>query len=438
MALSTQPYKGARDFYPEDKRLQQFVFRKMRSVCERFGYEEYDAPVIEPTELYVHKGNQEIIQEQTYSFLDRGGRNVTLRTEMTPSVSRMVAGRHQELAFPLRWYSIPQCWRYERMQRGRGREFYQLNVDIFGVETVHAEHELILMVHHLMRSFKAKSDMYSIRLNSRRLMQHFFSSVLQLDGTAQQSMFRLIDKKDKLDPVDFLSQADMLISPSARERGGLQQLRSLLRAQDIRELPDSVRGHESALKLNMLMDMLEKSGVKNAVFDPGIMRGFDYYTDIVFEVFDTNPDNNRSMFGGGRYDSLISVFGVEPVPTAGFGMGDITLLNFLEGHGIIPHPKTETEVYAIMLGDEYNQTLAVVEELRNLGVRVALDATGRKLSKAIKTADRKAIPYVLFIGPSELAEDRYALRHLDSGTEHRHSIERLVSIVKDRRSNKSI
>ena len=433
MALSTQPYKGARDFYPEDKRLQSFIFKKMQSACERFGYEAYDAPILEPTELYLSKGNQEIIQEQTYSFTDRGGRSVTMRTEMTPSVSRMVAGRRQELGYPLRWYSIPQCWRYERTQRGRGREFYQLNVDIFGVVDLTAEHEIIMLADELMKSFKAKPDMYTIKINSRRLMKHLFSDVLKLDQTAQATMGRLIDGMHKIERAEFKAQTDMILSPSSRDSGASGLLQAFLSADGVESLPEELQHHDSLTSLKKLLSMLRASGIHNVVFDPTLMRGFDYYTDVVFEVFDTNPDNNRSMFGGGRYDSLVASFGVEPVPTVGFGMGDLTFVNFLDGHGILPNPKTQTEVYAIMLGDVYDEALLVVEQLRNMGVRVAFDFTNRKIDKMIKTADKKLIPYVLFIGENELNDDQYGLKHLDSGEEERHGIDRLVSIIKDRR-----
>src|SRR4051812_49054803 len=183
MALSKQPYKGARDFYPEDKRLQKYMFVKIRSVCERFGYEEYDAPLLEPTELYLSKGNQEIVDEQTYTFQDRGERSVTIRTEMTPTVSRMVAGRRQELAYPVRWYAIPNLWRYERTQRGRLREFWQLNVDIFGAAGVEAEHEIIFVADQIMKSYGARADMYGIQISSRQLVEELFSEYLGLDNT---------------------------------------------------------------------------------------------------------------------------------------------------------------------------------------------------------------------------------------------------------------
>src|SRR6201994_4306063 len=165
MALSTQPYKGARDFYPADKRLQKYMFAKWREVCERFGYEEYDAPILEPLEIYLAKTGEEIVNEQTYVFEDRGGRKVVVRPEMTPTVSRMVAARRQELGYPLRWYSIPNLWRYERPQRGRLREHWQLNVDIFGVQGAAAEFEIITLVDNIFKAFNARADMYEIRLN---------------------------------------------------------------------------------------------------------------------------------------------------------------------------------------------------------------------------------------------------------------------------------
>jgi histidyl-tRNA synthetase len=181
MSLSTQPYKGARDFYPEDKRIQKFMFNTMRKVVESFGYLEYDASVVEPIELYLSKTSEEIVAEQTYNFLDRGERHVTLRPEMTPTVSRMVAGRRQELPYPLRWYSIPNLWRYERPQHGRLREHWQLNVDIFGVPGIEADHEIILVADSILKAFGAKNDMYEIRVSSRALVNWLLLEYLRLE-----------------------------------------------------------------------------------------------------------------------------------------------------------------------------------------------------------------------------------------------------------------
>lgn len=429
--LSTQPYKGARDFYPEDKRVQNYMFRTISRVVESFGYEAYDAPILEPTELYASKTSDEIVNEQTYTFTDRGDRSVTIRTEMTPSVSRMVAAKRQELAYPVRWYSIPNLWRYERPQRGRLREFWQLNVDIFGVQGVEADHEAVLVADSILQGFGAKRQMYTIKLNSRKLIDVLLSEYLGLDATQAKTVIQLIDRMHKMDPAEFAGLIDAIFRPDQREQGEPELLFAFLQVQSLGELPEKLKAHPSVLQLQQLMDMLRSSGIDNMVFDATLMRGFDYYTDIVFEVFDTDPENNRAMFGGGRYDGLVAAFGVEPVPTVGFGMGDVTLQNFLQSHGLMPDISTETDVYVILIGDLYDRVQPVVRDLRNLGLNVAVDASGRKPDKQIKTAVKKGIRYALFVGEKELTDEQYVLKDLMTGKEEKHGIERLVSSVKD-------
>ena len=439
MALSTQSYKGARDFYPEDKRLQSYMFDTMRRVCEEFGYEPYDAPILEPTDLYLAKGNQEIIDEQTYTFMDRGNRSVTIRTEMTPTVSRMVAARRQELAYPLRWYSIPNLWRYERTQRGRLREFWQLNVDLFGVQGVEADHEIIVVADRIMKSYGAKPDMYTVKVNSRKLSTWLFQEYLGLGETQQETIVRLIDRMHKMEQDSFLAQADALLTPSQRESGTLEKLQQLLGAKKLGDLPNGAEQLPSVMELKQLSDLLDEAKVTNVEFDVTLMRGFDYYTDIVFEVFDKHPDNNRSMFGGGRYDGLVAQFGVEPVPTVGFGMGDVTLQNFLESHGLLPELYPETDAYVILLGDNtYSRAQKTLDAWRSEGLRLAVDTTGRKLDKQIKTAVKKGINHAIFIGEAELADDRYKLKNLNTGEEETHSLERIVAILRDSRRSHAV
>lgn len=434
MALSTQPYKGARDFYPEDERLQKFLFSKMRAVAERFGYEEYDAPIIESLELYAAKSGDEIVNEQTYAFVDRGERQVAIRPEMTPTVSRMVAGRRQELAYPLRWYSIPNVWRYERPQRGRLREHWQLNIDIFGVEGIEAEHEVIELADNLLQAFNAKRSMYAIKINSRVLMDTFLGDYLGLDETQVQTLEKLIDRMHKIPQAEFLADADAVLSPSQRDVGVGQKLLETLSTKHLEELPDPLYRHESAQRLKQLLKLLHDAGISNAEFDMTIMRGFDYYTDIVFEMFDNDPENNRSMFGGGRYDGLVGLFGVEPVATVGFGAGDVTLANFLRTHKLLPQLHTETDMYVIILGDTYDKAQKVIRDFREMGLNVAVDISGRKIDKQIKTAERKGIRYVLFIGEKELADEQFTVKNLQTGEEEKHSAQRIVSIVKDYRA----
>jgi histidyl-tRNA synthetase len=428
MALQTQPYKGARDFYPEDKRLQKYIFAKLRETVERFGYEEYDAPILEPLDLYLAKTGEEIVNEQTYTFEDRGGRKVAIRPEMTPTVSRMVAGRRQELAYPLRWYSIPNLWRYERPQRGRLREHWQLNVDIFGVADTSAEFEIISVADAIYQSFGAKRDMYTIKLNSRKLVDFVLKDYLSLDEKAAQAIAKLIDRMHKMERSEFVTKADAIVSPEQKENGATESLLNMLSIKKLADLPAEVKSNPSVNELQIMLTRLTDVGIGNAEFDITLMRGFDYYTDVVFEIFDNNPENNRSMMGGGRYDGLVGLFGVEPTPTVGFGLGDVTLQNFLEGHRLVPVLTTETELWVAPVGNV--QVSEIATELRESGVNVAVGVGGKKLGDQFKVAEKKGILNVLIIGENELAEAKFTLKNLQTGKENKHSLEQLIEVLK--------
>jgi histidyl-tRNA synthetase len=425
MALSTQPYKGARDFYPEDKALQDYLFRVMRQTVTQYGYQEYDAPILEPLELYKAKTGEEIVNEQTYSFTDRGGREVTIRPEMTPTVSRMVAARRQELAYPLRWFSIPNLWRYERPQRGRLREHWQLNLDMFGEKGIEADHEMIQVADAILRAFRATPDMYKIRLNSRTLINDLFGVYLGLNQVNSLALTKLLDKMHKMDRSKFEEGLSEICGESS------DKAKELLSAKTIDELPDQAKSHDGAKKLKQLLDLLEKSGIQNAEFDIALMRGFDYYTDVVFEVFDTDPENNRSMFGGGRYDGLVGLFGVESVPTVGFGMGDVTLANFLDSHGLLPDIKPSVDVVILTVGNVYQQANDLAQAMRSQGLNVSIDTTDRKLEKKIKNVDKQNIRHVIFAGETEAQSGEYKLKDLSTGQESSGSAKTLSEIIKD-------
>lgn len=435
MALSTQPYKGARDFYPEDKRIQKYMFDVLRKTVEKFGYEEYDAPILEPLELYMAKTGEEIVNEQTYAFEDRSGRKVAIRPEMTPTVSRMVAAKRQELAYPLRWYSIPNLWRYERPQRGRLREHWQLNVDLFGLSGVEADYEIILVADSIFQAFHAKRNMYTIKVNSRQLTNYILHDYIGLDSVQTYSVSKLIDRMHKIERTDFVVQLDALCTPSQRDAGLVEKLLAVLDAKNTASLPEQVQHHASIAQLKALMHLLEQAGVTNIEFDVSLMRGFDYYTDIIFEIFDTHPDNNRAMMGGGRYDGLVGLFGVEPVPTVGFGFGDVTLQNFLELHELLPKLSSVTNLYVVLVGNVFREAQKPIAALRAGGLNVAVDTSGRKIGAQIQTAEKKGIHYVLFIGEREIAEEQYMLKNLHTGAEEKHGISRLITMVKDYRHN---
>lgn len=435
--LSTQPYRGTRDFYPEDKRVQNYIFQTWRTVSERFGYEDYNAPMLEPFELFAAKSGQDLINDETYQFTDRGDRNVVIRPEMTPSVSRMVAAKRQELAYPVRWYSIANFMRYERPQRGREREFWQLNTDIFGVDTLDAEAEIITMADTIMRAFGATHKMYTIKVNSRKLINFVMTEYLGLDVIQSSLMIKLFDKKEKITHEEFRDRASDIFDED-KSKEGLKKIANLLSAKTMSELPKELLDSSAVQDVQYLFTLLREHGVTSVVFDIALMRGFDYYTGIVFEVFDNHPDNRRAMFGGGRYDGLVGLFGVEPVPTVGMAPGATTMEDFLRSHNLLPKFDSTTEVYLVVLGKALKGAQKLAMKLRDEGVNVEVDITGRKLDKQIKTAVKKKIPFMLFVGEKELQEEIYPLKDVAREQEQKLSLERVIVEIKDYRNDDDI
>ncbi len=427
MKLSTQPYKGARDFYPDKQAQRDYMFNTMRECVRRFGYEEYDAPLIEPIEIYQAKSGSEIVSEQTYSFIDRGGREVAIRPEMTPTVSRMVAAQRQQLAYPLRWFSIPNLWRYERPQRGRFREHWQLNVDLFGVASINAELELMLVADSIFKAFKADHTMYAYRINHRQLLDAMFETLLNLSKEQALKMAHLIDRRAKMDHSLFLDKIDEILTPKQKEAAVAETLLTLLDIKTIDQLPPQLKDSSAAKELSDLLQACKKSGILNVTFDISLVRGFDYYSGIVFELYDNNPENNRSMLGGGRYDGLVGLFGVEPLPTVGFGLGDATMTNFLEQHHLMPEFKSDVDIYIAPLNETVETATEVANQLRIKGLNVAVDYSGRKLGDQIKAAQKKMIQFVLIIGAREAEAKSYTLKNLETSTEEQCTIEQLVA-----------
>lgn len=430
--LSSQPYKGTRDYYPAEKRVQNYIFDNWKRVALGFGYEEYGAPLIEPLEVYAAKSGQELANEQTYSFTDRGNRTVAIRPEMTPTISRMVAARRQEMAYPARLFNIANFMRYERPQRGREREFWQLNVDIFGVDGARPEAEIIMMGSQFLKTFGATDSMFIIRINNRKVINFMMAQYLGLDAVQAQLMIKLFDRKNKISNEDFRDQA-IEIFGEKEAPVGLTKISKLLTAKSMGELPKEIRENNAVKEVQELFTLLAHAGIKNAMFDITLMRGLDYYTGTVFEVFDTSPDNNRSLYGGGRYDGLVGLFGAEPISAVGMAPGLTMTELFLQTHNLIPKLGSTTEVYVVVLGDALPGAMNLAAALRDEGVNVELDITGRKLDKQLKTAVKKEIPFIVFIGEEELKSEVYSFKDTASSEEQKVSFERMVSLVKDRR-----
>jgi histidyl-tRNA synthetase len=430
--LSSQPYKGTRDYYPAEKRIQNYIFAMWRKVAMSYGYEEYGAPLLEPIEVYAAKSGQELVGEQTYTFSDRGSRTVAIRPEMTPTISRMVAARRQELAYPARLFSVANFMRYERPQRGREREFWQLNVDLFGAEGALADAEIIGMGAQFLRAFGAKDDMYTIKINNRKVINFMMAQYLELDAVQAQLMIKLFDRKNKITNEDFRDQAIEIFGEEMAVQG-LQKIAALLSAHSMADLPKEILENSAVKEVQELFTHLTKAGITNAVFDITLMRGLDYYTGTVFEFFDNHPDNNRALYGGGRYDGLVGLFGAEPISAVGMAPGLTMTELFLQTHGLLPKLASTTEAYVVVLGDAMNDAMELTTKLRGEGVNTELDITGRKLDKQLKTAIKKAIPFIIFVGEEEVAKEVYPLKDTASAEEQKLSFERIVTTIKDRR-----
>jgi histidyl-tRNA synthetase len=404
-SLSTEPYKGVRDFYPADWARLSALFSKMRTTLHASGYEEYNASPLERAELYEAKTSEEIVNEQTYTFTDRGDRRVTLRPEMTPTLARMVAGKRREIPLPLRWFSIPNVFRYERPQKGRLREHYQLNVDLVGSDSREADLEIIGLASELLRTFGAKESDFIIRVNSRALLTHACEAS-GLTPEATRAYLRLLDKKSKMTPETFVASRTAL-SP----RDPLAVIE-----HDAGSSSDVAREKRSLLDT---VETLAKRGVDNAVFDPTLTRGFDYYTGVVFEIFDTNPANPRSLFGGGRFDKLVALFGGDPLPAVGFGMGDVTLSDFLDTHHLTPGERdARPELYlGTPSADDIPAAQAFARDLRAQGSRVFVNLTDRSLGDQIKDAVKRAIPLFIAYGADEVANQTVRMKILQTGEE---------------------
>lgn len=413
--LSTSSYKGTRDYYPEDKFIQNYIFDAWRRVVERHGYGEYGAPILEPLDVYAAKSGQELVNDQTYTFTDRGGRTVAIRPEMTPTVSRLVAARRQELAYPARLYSIANFMRYERPQRGREREFWQLNVDFFGADTIAADAEIISLADAILKELGGREGDYEIRINNRHFIHFMMAHYLGLDEVRAQQMMKLFDRRQKISPEEFVEQAELIFGGEDEER--LSKIAAILKADTVEALPDDLQKSDALKELQELFGLLKTHGVTAAYFDATLMRGLDYYTGTVFEVFDTHPENNRSLFGGGRYDGLVGLFGAEPISAVGMAPGSTMIENFLAVRDLLPVYQPSVDIYLVVIGDAYEKALQVATELREKGLRVELDVTQRKLDKQLKTAIKKHIPYALFVGKQD--GDSFTLKALSTEKEFR-------------------
>lgn len=425
MLLSTQPYKGTRDFYPKDQRIQTYIFNKMRHVVEGYGYQEYNGPMLEAFELYAAKSGEELVNQQLYAFTDRGERKVAIRPEMTPTLARMVAGKIMELPRPVRWFSIPNLWRYERPQRGRLREHWQLNVDLLGGERGLADVEILQVAFSIVKAFGGAGKT-EIRVNNRRLVDHLFQRVLGFSGEVALKISKAVDARAKIGEEKYATWLkDLGVTPDAQK--AMEEFFHADFETVKRQWPC-----EGVDELVALFAGLKEAGVTSGVvFDPMVLRGLDYYTGTVFEMYDTSPENRRAMFGGGRYDNLVGMFSKESLSGVGFGWGDVTMRDFLETHKLVPAFEFPVDAFVTMPTLALRPTTeTIAAQLREQGLKVVTPLGEGGFGAQLKAATKHEARVAVLLGDDELKAGKVAVKDLKTGAQEVVEISKCADVVR--------
>jgi histidyl-tRNA synthetase len=445
-AFQTLP--GFRDFYPEELAPRNRLFRVWRQTAHAFGFSEYDAPVLEPLELYKTKSGDEIAG-QLFSFTDKGGREVALRPEMTPTVCRLVGARANSLKRPIKWFSLGEFYRYERMQKGRGRSFSQLNVDIFGEAGPEAEIELIALLVQCFRAFGLTEEDFYVRLSDRNLWFHYLEA-LGFEEAGARALLTAIDKYEKMGDDAFLGYAEKFgpLEPGAKEQIlaflGIKSLDALKKylspssfAQRLPQVNDRARAGLDKLFARLadwerLLDGLGAMGLARFVdVDLGVVRGLAYYTGFVFEAFDRKGDL-RALAGGGRYDDLVSKLGGPDLPAAGFAIGDMTFSLLLEERGLAPAVMQAPDIFCVIGGPaERRSAFGDIHALRAAGYRVEYPFKDTAFGKQFKAAAESGAKLALIYGADEVAKGVVKFRDLTERSEHEVPRDQVAASVKD-------
>lgn len=435
MALNKSPYRGTRDFFPKEMRIRNFIFQKMAEVSEAYAYEPYDGPLLEEVDLYRAKSGEELINEQIYSFTDRGEREVAIRPEMTPSLARMVAQIHREVSKPIRLYAIPNLMRYEKPQRGRLREFYQYNADIFGAGQ-YGEVEIIQVVVSLLKSFGATGEHFEVLVNDRRFVDLVFEGLIGLEPGPTKKLYKLVDAKNKMAPEKFAAEV-RIITADENKAKIFEEFVNLKSITDVKTFVTTYFTDNSLSELFMqklagveaigdhvienhvhplvtLFEKFEVQGLSQYVkFDPSIVRGLDYYTGMVFEVFDKHPENRRAIAGGGSYANLLQIFNEPQLEGVGVGLGEVPLTDFLNTHKLMPDfSKTELDYLVAYLSVEGEKTaMEIANKLREKKHKVELFFGEAKPNKVFKYSDKKKFKYIVLVTDTEIKLNEVATRN---------------------------
>jgi len=409
----TKGVRGTRDFYPEDMRVRNWLFDNFQSAARSHGFEEYDAPLLEHEELYTRKQGEEITQ-QLYGFEDKGGRRVSLRPEMTPSLARMVMARAGALPTPIKWFSIPQCWRYERTQRGRGREHYQWNVDVWGTEGIEADAELISVLSTFFRSVGLGPEDLVIRVSSRKVLEEVLGSV-GVSGEAFPAVCVIVDKMGKTSEEAMSAQ----LAEQGLDTDAISTIRSTLGLQDLDALSSALGdGSPAVSELTSLFSLIDSYGISDWVaFDASVVRGLAYYTGPVFEAHD-RAGELRAIVGGGRYDRLLSTLGGRDMPATGFGFGDMVIMELLASKGLVPELSSGNQDLVVSSDESLRPAaMSVAQRLRASGRTVDLVLEDKRMKWVFRHAERSGAQRLVMVMPEEWGAGNVRIKDLESGEE---------------------
>lgn len=426
-SLSKQPYKGTADIYPLDMQVREYLFGTWKKVAKKFGYEEYDAPLIEEAKLYKVKSGEELANNQLYSFTDKGGREIALRPELTPSLARMVAQKKNELTYPLRWFNIGRFYRYEKPQRGRTREFFQLNIDILGVDSINAEIELLQFILTVMGELNAPKETYEIRLSSRALLDYLFDKILKVNEEIRGELSRAIDNYLKMEKSTFLDY----IKDIGLDKKQADDLIDFLQwdIEKVKEIEDKDKGIKDLIEL---FEQIKKLGLSNIKFCPYIVRGLQYYTGMVFEMYDIgSQENPRSLFGGGRYDTLLEIFNEEQLPAFGLGWGDVPTIDYLSTYNLIPEQNVDIDVFLVLMDASASaDVFSLAKRFRENGIKTRMQLTPSKLSKQLKYVAKLNIPWVAILGEEEIKNNTVTLKNMSKQEQYELTVEEAIERIK--------
>ena len=406
---------GFREFYPDDTALRNHIFAIWRSVAARYGFEEYDGPPLEPLELYTQKSGAEIVG-QLYAFTDKGEREVALRPEMTPTLARMVGARSQALKKPIRWFAIPQLFRYERQQRGRLREHFQLNMDIIGEAGALADAELIAAAVDVLRAGGLSARDVRARVSDRRVLQALLEGV-GVAGSQLDAAYAAIDRSERV-PREALAEGLQAAGCSRQAIEGIFRVAGLRGLASVTAELAAIGKADVGAPLVEVHDALQSMGLGEFIeVDLSIVRGLAYYTGTVFELFDA-AKTLRAICGGGRYDGLLKSLGGVDLPALGFGMGDVVLGELLREHGVAPKPAARLDGFLIAVGvDDCASVLKLAHELRDAGLAVEYSLKPQAVRKQLELAAARAAPRAVIIGPTERQAGTAVVRDLGGGVE---------------------